>query len=115
MNLDRADYLRRLLDLYCGLPSTAARRPFPPDRRLANQLFDRGIPLERIETALRLAVARRTSRDPEAPPLPLIRSLAYFLPTLDEVLRLPHDPGYLDHLRRRVEISVQKSTDLDER
>jgi hypothetical protein len=107
MRLDRDDYLRRLLALYCGLPHTAARRPFPADRRIAEQLFDRSISLETIEAAFLLASARRIYRDLQAPPLTSIRSLAYFLPVIDEVLHQPPDPGYVSYLRFKLDQSVQ--------
>jgi hypothetical protein len=115
MRPDRDDYLRRLLALYCGLPHTAARRPFPPDRRLAEQLFDRGISLETIDSAFLLASARRMYRDPQDPPLTPIRSLAYFLPVIDEVLRQPPDPGYLSYLRFKVDPNVQNSPNSSDR
>lgn len=115
MRPDRDDYLRRVLALYCGLPHTAARRPFPPDCRLAKQLFDRGISLETIETAFLLASARRMYRDPQDPPLTPIRSLAYFLPVIDEVLLQPPEPGYVSYFRLKVDLNVQISTDLSER
>ncbi len=118
MNLDRADYLKRLLDRYCGLPHTAARRPSSNDRRLAGQLFDRGISLEDIETAFLLAIARRIYRQPEATPLTPIRSLAYFVPLLDEEVLLTHyDPGYIAYLRHKVErdLNVQIPTGGEDR
>jgi hypothetical protein len=115
MSHPREAYLRYLLALYCGLSHTAARRPFPPDRRIAEQLFDRGIALETIETAFLIASARRICRDPQAPPLSPIRSLAYFLPVIDEVLRQPPDPGYVSYLRLKVDLNVQISTDSRER
>jgi hypothetical protein len=115
MKPDRAAYLRRLLALYCGLPHTAARRPFPPDRRIAEQLFDRDISLETIETAFLIAILRRTYRDPQDPPRTPIRSLAYFLPVIDEVLLLPPDPGYVSYLRLKVDLNVQISPDSHER
>jgi hypothetical protein len=107
MSHDRGDYLRHLLALYCGLPHTAARRPSTLDRRLAAQLFDRGISLDIVETALLLALARRIHRDPQAAPLSPIRSLAYFLPVIDEVLHQPLDPGYVAYLRSKVDQKVQ--------
>ena len=115
MRPDRSEYLRQLLALYCGLPHTAARRPFPPDRRLAEQLFDRGISLPIVETAFLLAIARRTHRQPQVPPLTPIRSLAYFLPVIDEVLAQPPDPDYVDYLRLKVDQSVQIPTDSPDR
>ena len=113
--MSRAEYLKRLLDLYCGLPHTAARRPSLNDRRLAAQLCDRRISLDIIETAFLLALTRRSYRDPQAPPLRPIRSLAYFLPLIDEILLQPLDPGYLAYLRARVDQNVQIHTGLADR
>ncbi len=115
MSLDRADYLKRLLDRYCGLPHTAARRPSPNDRRLAGQLFDRGVPLDLLDTAFKLAIARRSCRDPEAPTLAPIRSLAYFLPLLDELLQNPLEPGYFAYLRAKADLNVQIPTGREDR
>lgn len=106
----------RLLDLYCGLPHTAARRPSPADRRLAAQLCDQAIPLELVEAAFLLAIARRNDRAPQAPPLPPIRSLAYFLPVIEELRTGPPDSGYLLYLRSRAaDQMVQFSTVSRER
>lgn len=98
MSTSRSD-VKRLLDLYCGLPHTAARRPSATDRRLATQLCDQAITFDLIEAAFLLAIARRNRRDPQAPPLPLIRSLAYFLPVIEELRLEPPDPNYLLYLR----------------
>lgn len=115
MKPERDAYLHRLLALYCGLPHTAARRPFPPDRRTAEQLFDRGISLQTIEAAFLLASARRMYSDLQAPPLTPIRSLAYFLPVIDEVLLQPPDPDYVSYLRSKVDLNVQIPTDSHDR
>jgi hypothetical protein len=115
MKLNRAEYLRRLLDRYCELPHTAARRPSSNDRLLAGQLFSRSVSLDIIETAFLLAIARRTCRDPQAPPLQPIRSLAYFLPLINEVLCQPPDPEYLDYVRAHVDLNVQIPTDSRDR
>jgi hypothetical protein len=115
MSSHRDRYVQRLLALYLGLPHTAARRPSSYDRRLAAQLFDRGIPADLVELAFRLAIARRSLREPQAPPLSPIRSLAYFLPLLDELLRQPLTPAYRDYLRARTDHLVQIPTDSGER
>jgi len=108
--------VQRLLDLYCGLPHTAARRPSGADRRLANQLCDQAISFDLIEAALLLAIARRNRRDPQAPPLPPIRSLAYFLPVVEELRLHPLDPDYLRYLRSCASDQMVKiSTDSRER
>jgi len=57
-----------------------------PDRLLAAQLQQRGVPLVAVENALVLATARRLIRPADAVPLATIRSLAYFLPVIGEVL-----------------------------
>jgi hypothetical protein len=112
MSETRRIYTRQLLDLYCGLPHTAARRPSPYDRQLADQLWERNIPLQTIEAAFLLAVARRSSREPGRQPLPPIRSLAYFLPVIEELRQELLDPGYLLYLRDKM---GQISTDPGER
>lgn len=113
--LPRDFYVRALLALYCGLPHTAARRPSASDRRLANQLFDQGIPLPTVEEAFLLAVARRSTRRSDLPPLPPIHSLAYFLPVIDELRNQHLDPDYLLYLRARCDNQVQIPTDPGER
>lgn len=115
MSSDRDHYLRRLLALYRELPQTATRRPSPYDRQLAAQLFDRGISIDLIEAAFRLAIARRSHRDTQALPLPAIRSLAYFLPVIDELLQETLHPAYLAYLRSRTDENVQIPPDLGER
>jgi hypothetical protein len=114
--MSRALYIRTLLELYCDLPHTAARRPSPLDQRLAAQLFDQGIPLDTIEAAFLLAIARRNRRDPQALILPPIRSLAYFLPVIEELRLHPPDPAYLRYLRSLdADQMAQISTDSRER
>ena len=99
--MERRDYVCRLLDAYRATPGTsgAVRRP---DRVLAAQLHQRGVPLEAVENALTLAAARRLARPADAPPLGPIRSLAYFSPVIEEVLRLQVGPEYFRHLRHRI-------------
>ena len=99
--MEQRDYIRRLLEAYRATPGTcgAVRRP---DRLLAAQLHQRGVPLEAVENALILAAARRLARPADAPPLGAIRSLAYFSPVIEEVLRLQVGPEYFQHLRNRL-------------
>jgi hypothetical protein len=78
-----------------------------PDRLLAAQLHQRGVPLVVVENALVLAAARRLSRATDAAPLGTIRSLAYFLPVIDEVLHLSVNPDYFRYLRHKIERTTQ--------
>ena len=113
--MTRQHYIRAVLALYCGLPHTAARRPSQNDRRLAAELFERNISWTCIQTAFYLAIGRRAYRDPQYPPLQPIRSLAYFLPVIDELLLDPPDPDYLLYLKATLDHLVQFPTDLEER
>jgi len=99
--MEQREYVRRLLEAYCAMPGTAGvlRRP---DRLFANQLYDRGVLLETVENALILAAARRSARPADAPPLGIIRSLAYFSAVIEEVLQLKVGPEYFQHLRHKL-------------
>jgi hypothetical protein len=98
---DRAAYLRAVLTAYVDLPDTPVR-PRPPDRALAARLYDRRVPLSTVCDALTLAHARRTLRPPEAPPLPRVRSLYYFLPVIEELLATPLPNMYIDYIRAKL-------------
>ena len=99
--MDSSEYVRRVLDAYRATPGTcgAIRQP---DRAFALRLFERGVPVAVVENALLLACARRLARPADAPPLGVIRSLAYFSPVIDEVLGLGVDDAYFQHLRNRL-------------
>ena len=107
--MDAREYVRRVLDAYRSTPGTcgAVRRP---DRALAFELFARGVPLAVVENALVLACARRLARPPDAAPLGVIRSLAYFSPVIDEVLELRVADAYFEHLRNRLSRILGKSS-----
>jgi len=95
-------YVERVLLFYRTLPQTRARTG-PADRRLAEDLERRGVPLQLVEGALCLAVLRRLQRPPEAPPLPPIRSLHYILPVLDELQdQAPLEDGYFVYLQSKL-------------
>ena len=79
-----------------------------PDRLLAAQLYERGVSASVIENAFVLAAARRLMRPADAPPLGTIRSLAYFLPVIEEVLGMHVSPEYFQHVRRKLERIVSK-------
>ena len=100
------EYVRQVLDAYRKTPGTmgTVRRP---DRLLAAQLHQRGVPLAAVENALVLAAARRLTRPADSAPLGTIRSLAYFLPVIDEVLSLRVNPDYFRYLRQKVERAIQ--------
>lgn len=96
--MTEAQYLRGLLSAYQQTPGTTGKIR-PADRKLARRLFSEGVPLALIQTALRVADSRRRARPEDAPPLPTIRSLHYFLPVIEEALELHQ--GYLDYVAGR--------------
>jgi hypothetical protein len=100
--MQQREYVRRLLEAYRLTPGTcgAVRRP---DRLLATQLHERGVPLEAVENALVLAAARRLMRPIDAAPLGTIRSLAYFSPVIEEVLQIKVSPEYFRYVRHALQ------------
>src|SRR5208337_325100 len=97
--IGREEYIHQVLRAYRQTPGTTGTIR-SPDRLLAAQLYARGVPLRAVENALVLAASRRLLRPTQAPPLSTIRSLAYFLPVIDEVLELPISPDYFRYLRQ---------------
>jgi hypothetical protein len=88
-----------ILAAYCALEDTALSRPSRADRALANKLVARGLSLDSLQAAFILATARRRLASTSSQP---IRSLAYFSPIIDELLRDPPDPDYIRHLAARL-------------
>jgi hypothetical protein len=118
---EEAIYVATVLTQYADLPDTPLR-PSPPDHALASRLHRDGVPLPLVESALLLATLRRLLRSSELPPLPKIRSLAYFLPVIEELRQQPLPDGYLDYLRLKLRRlsqddrpGVQKNTFLEDR
>src|SRR5437016_5203930 len=96
------EYMRRVLEAYRKTPGTM-RTVRRTDRVVAAQLYQRGVSVSVIENAFVLVAARRLMRPADAPPLVTIRSLAYFLPVIEEVLGLRVSPGYFQYLRHKLE------------
>lgn len=93
------DYVRAILDCYLWLPGTATVTS-RHDRRCAQGLFRRGVPLEVVKSAMLVAVARRTIR--RGDPLPRVRAVHYFLPAVEELLEFPCHPGYVRYLEQKL-------------
>lgn len=96
------EFVRQILEAYRQTPGTlgTVRRA---DRLLAAQLYQRGLSVKVIENAFVLAAARRLIRPTDRPPLNAIRSLAYFLPVIEEGLELRVSPDYFQSLRHKLQ------------
>ena len=118
---DSAAYVVAVIMLYVELPETPLSANLQ-DHWQARRLHDRGIPLRIVESALLLGSLRRLVRPADLPPLPPIRSLAYFQPVIDELLVHPMPDSYLEYLRLKLNrfaarspSPVQKNTFSDDR
>ena len=103
--MNRADgsiYVAAVLTLYADVPDTPLR-PSPTDEVVARRLHQEETPLSLVESALLLATLRRRARSADLPPLPKVRSLAYFLPVIAELRQQPLPDGYLDYLRLKLQ------------
>ena len=98
---DQNDYVAETLKLYLELPETP-RKANTNDRITAAGLYERSIEMTAIESAFLLASVRRLGRSPDLPPLSPIRSLAYFLPVIQEILDKQVGDDYLKYLRMKV-------------
>lgn len=111
---DRDRYVRDILDHYRATPGTRGRIR-NADRRLAEDLYRRGVPAHDVRAAMILAAARRTFRDPALGPLEPIGSLHYFLPIIHEIQRQSIDPDYLLHVETRLAECRSETADDDHR
>lgn len=99
---DQEEYVRQVLEAYRKTPGTM-ETIHRYDRLLAAQLFQCGVPVSAIENAFVLAATRRLMRPADAPPLGTIRSLAYFLPVIEEVRALRVSQDYFQYLRHKLQ------------
>ena len=114
-------YFTSVICMYLQLPETPVRASLA-DQAVARCLDKDGVPLETVEAALLLGSLRRLIRPNDAPPLSPIRSLAYFLPVIEELTEAPAPGNYLDYLRLKLQqatksraTTVQKNTFLRDR
>ena len=98
----REEYVRKVLEAYRKTPGTCGnlRRP---DRLVALDLYQRGVPLHKVENALVLAAVRRLIRPADAPTLATVRSLAYFLSVIEEVLETEVGEEYFQYARQKLQ------------
>ena len=106
-----ATYVSAVLALYLDLPGTPFRASFQ-DQSVARGFHETHIPLRVVEAALLLASLRRLIRPAETPPLPPIRSLAYFRGVINELSAQAVPDNYCDYLRLKIRQISTQPTDL---
>ena len=72
-------------------------------RLLALQLYQRGIPAKKVQDALALVAVRRMIRPADAQPMTIVRSLAYFLQVIEEVLEMEVGEEYFQYARQKLQ------------
>ena len=111
MEITKKDYVRRILGAYRCTPGITGVIRLN-DRRLAADLYERGVDIVIVENALLLAASRRIFRGPNAAPLQPIRSLHYLIPVIDEVRHLHVSQDYFRYLRFRIDRVHQKQDNV---
>jgi len=96
MTDDRASFVATVIRLYLEDPDTP-NLPSSADWDIARDLYDRGITLDLVTHAFRIAFARRHNR-PAADSLPPIRSMAYFRAVALNLTPEECDPAYVTYI-----------------
>ena len=110
MTTSRPAYVARIVRLYLDDPDTPVV-PSKADWDIAADLFDRGVPIEAIRLALKLALIRRRLRS-EKKPLPPIRSLAYFRAVALNLSAEETEPAYVEYIDQLYDQVLQKPARL---
>ena len=110
MTTSRPAYVARIVRLYLDDPDTPVV-PSKADWDIAADLFDRGVPIEAIRLALKLALIRRRLRSSKNP-LPPIRSLAYFRAVALNLSAEETEPAYVEYIDQLYDQALQKPARL---
>ena len=105
MNTSSGDLGQKILGVYVRAPDTPDR-PSDADRELAKASLQRGTDAENLVHAIKVASIRRQLRDPPWPPLPPVRSLAYYLRVLEDLDQQALEPGYVDYVAARFDALI---------
>ncbi len=99
---DQTRYVKRVRQLF--LSRACVQGTFrTADEKLAAELYQRRVPLERIERAYLLGCARKCVALLNHPSAALISSLHYFSALLGELVELKVSPDYWSYLSRKVD------------
>jgi hypothetical protein len=101
MSDDQASFAAQVICLYLDDPDTP-HMPTPADWDIAKGLAERGISLETIRLAFRLAFIRRRNSASETP-LPPVKSLAYYRAVALNLTPEEQHPVYVEYVNRTYE------------
>ena len=101
MTKKRNEYINRIKNKYLEVHDTPNWFN-KSDYQLAERLFEQGIRVEDVETAILLASARRFCRSTRLPKLNPIRSFYYFVPVIEEVVQESYPQEYLQYLQMKM-------------
>lgn len=99
---DRASYVAQIRRLM-GSRRCIANSFVPADENLANDLFQRGVPIQQVEHGLLLGCARKYSTLLNNKSNELIVSFSYFQNVIEEVRELQVSADYWRYLQRRAD------------
>ena len=111
MTTTRSSYIALVVRFYLDDPDTPAV-PSKADWEIAADLFDRGVPLEAIRLAFKLALIRRRHRSSNEP-LPPIRSMAYFRAVVLNLSAEETEPAFVEYIDRLYDNVLQSPARLN--
>lgn len=111
MTISRSVYVARVVRLYLEDPNTPVR-PSETDWDIAADLFDRGVSLDRVCFAFKIAFIRRHHRASTRPLQP-IRSLAYFRTVVLNLTPEETQTVYVDYIEHLYEKLQQETNHIN--
>ena len=111
MTISRSAYAARVVRLYLDDPNTPVS-PSETDWDIAADLFDRGVSLDRVCFAFKIASVRRHHRASTRPLQP-IRSMAYFRTVALNLTSEESQAVYVDYINRLYEKLQQETNQIN--
>lgn len=98
-----AEYVAAVLELFVQATGRPPRLPSSADRTLALQLYDQGIPMNVIETAILQITGRNLALELQGQKFSRPRTLAYFMAAIQEQRSVAFPETFTEYLRFRIQ------------